>query len=141
MCDQILSIDLKCFAIKIIADQCLSILIYIDRQWSAMIFIEKHWYQCLEFDCTLIHIDQHCTLIHHVLIYVRLWQVGITLAQYTNIISLGYNYFEPRESQHIWSSYIKGCSVRWTVTFQIRSITLKVKGQRSKVKGKRSKVS
>ncbi len=49
----------------------------IDKNWSILhqhwstvifqIFIEPHWYQCLQFDRTLIHINWHCTSIHHVL--------------------------------------------------------------------------
>ena len=35
--------------------------------WLILISIEKHWYQCLKSDQTLILIDRHCTLIHHVL--------------------------------------------------------------------------
>ena len=93
MGDQILSIDLKCFSIKIIVDQCRSIwinssqffsmlfnadqrwirgcLIRIERHWIPLNFIDPHW-------STLISIDWHWYLFG--LIHIELhWSAKISI--------------------------------------------------------------
>ncbi len=67
MCTNVCSNLLHWFKIFLSKDQCRPMLRGIDPYWLALIFIEKHLDQCLKFDDTLIHINGHCTLIHHVL--------------------------------------------------------------------------
>ena len=58
-------------AMPINLDQCAIKSLALIQNASQLIGIEKHWYHGLKFDRPLIHIDRHCTLIHHALLYVE----------------------------------------------------------------------
>ena len=59
-------------------------LICIDFHWLTLIFIDRHWCQCHKFDLALIGIDQHWSLIQHVLLDAVIHYTAVSIYQSMN---------------------------------------------------------